>query len=193
MRVDAGPAPRETGGGGEPPSFRPGRPLRGIPGPVVSSRPPAPSPRRGAAHATIRRSAREVKVRAERRLGEVLAAMPKNKGTAGRRRPPLGGHSDVPPKPNEPPTLRDLGISKNQYPTDQNACRLKTRRVARQEEPQHGVRWSPSCGSIPLAGATGPPVGKETTREVPEASGAGSEETPSPRPSLCSPRQARRE
>ena len=40
----------------------------------------------------------EIKLRAERRAGELLYAMPKNKGTAGTGRPTLGGSNMEPPK-----------------------------------------------------------------------------------------------
>jgi len=68
--------------------------------------------------------AAEIRILAERRLGEMLAQMPKNAGTAGNGRPILGGTILEPPKritPSEesdtmvsPPTLADLGISKKE-------------------------------------------------------------------------------
>jgi hypothetical protein len=50
--------------------------------------------------------AAEIKLRAERRAGELLAAMAKNRGTL------LGGHTVLPPGPE--PRLADLAISKMQ-------------------------------------------------------------------------------
>lgn len=55
----------------------------------------------------------EIRLRAERRIGEMIAKMPKNKGTAGQGRPKLGGDIVSPPK-DETPTLADVGISKKQ-------------------------------------------------------------------------------
>lgn len=54
----------------------------------------------------------EIKVRAERRAGQMLAEMPKAKGTQlnGKN---IGGHIVVPPK-NDAKTLSDLGITKNE-------------------------------------------------------------------------------
>lgn len=46
----------------------------------------------------------------ERRLGEMLAKMPKAKGSAGTGRPTLGGTKAEPPKCET--TLADLGIDK---------------------------------------------------------------------------------
>jgi len=57
----------------------------------------------------------EIKLRAERRAGELLAEMDKAKGSAGqlRGRDSSGGII-VKPLEDEPPTLSDLGISKSQ-------------------------------------------------------------------------------
>lgn len=52
----------------------------------------------------------EIKVRAERRAGQLLAEMPKNQGTKGQL---AGGNTIVPPE-NYVKTLADLGISKNE-------------------------------------------------------------------------------
>lgn len=52
----------------------------------------------------------EIKVRAERRAGQLLAEMPKNQGTKGQL---AGGNTIVPPE-NDVKTLADLGISKNE-------------------------------------------------------------------------------
>src|SRR5262245_52619760 len=59
----------------------------------------------------------EIKLRAERRAGELLAEMEKNRGTAGTGDANIGnstgGHTMLPPV-NDRPTLADLGISKMQ-------------------------------------------------------------------------------
>jgi hypothetical protein len=107
------------------PPLQPGRPLRGIPGPVVSSRTPAPATRRSAAIATIPRRAPEIKVRAERGAGDLLAAMPKNEGTKGMLTGDVhvGGHVIGPPT-DSTRTLHDLGISKNQSAQWQEVARV---------------------------------------------------------------------
>lgn len=70
--------------------------------------------------------ATEIKVRAERRLGEMLRDMPKNGGNQGQGRPSLGGSAKAPPKLSAPsstppkarvpeplaPKLEQLGIDK---------------------------------------------------------------------------------
>jgi hypothetical protein len=60
-------------------------------------------------------NASEIKVRAERKAGELLATMPKNEGTKGQLTGDVvvGGHVDGPPT-DPTPTLKDLGITKNQ-------------------------------------------------------------------------------
>jgi len=59
--------------------------------------------------------ASEIRIRAERRLGEMIRAQKEgeglNKGTAGMGRPSLGGTHEEPPK-NPTPTLSSVGISK---------------------------------------------------------------------------------
>ncbi len=56
----------------------------------------------------------EIKVRAERRAGELLAEMPKSPGTKGQLQgKSSGGHIVVPPEESAR-TLADLGISKNE-------------------------------------------------------------------------------
>jgi hypothetical protein len=50
---------------------------------------------------------------AERKMGEMLAATERAKGSAGAGRPALGGARTLPPKP-ETPTLAALGISKRE-------------------------------------------------------------------------------
>lgn len=59
--------------------------------------------------------ATDIKLRAERRAGELLAAMPKNKGTQGAAagRDSSGGRVIRPPEDNTP-KLSDLGISKDE-------------------------------------------------------------------------------
>jgi hypothetical protein len=58
-----------------------------------------------------------LKLEAERRLGQLMAAQKEdigfNAGTAGRGRPILGGVSDTPPKTDGRPTLAEAGIDKN--------------------------------------------------------------------------------
>lgn len=66
--------------------------------------------------------AAEIKLRAERRAGELLREMPKNEGVRLSGRDAFGGHVEVPPK--ETPTLSDLGISKNQSSTWQQLAAL---------------------------------------------------------------------
>lgn len=56
-------------------------------------------------------AAKALRVIAERRLGEILAAMPKASGSAGTGRPTLGGTKSEPPK-SDAPTLADIGIDK---------------------------------------------------------------------------------
>ena len=56
-------------------------------------------------------AAHTIKIRALGRLGELLAALEKAKGTQGKGRPKLGGTHALPPKSET--TLDDLGISKN--------------------------------------------------------------------------------
>ncbi len=56
--------------------------------------------------------ATEIKVRSERRAGQLLAEMPKAGGARVNGRDSLGGPIVVPPK-NDAPTLSDLGITKN--------------------------------------------------------------------------------
>lgn len=56
----------------------------------------------------------EIKLRAERRAGEILRDMPKNTGNAGNGRPSkLGGNIVLPPK-DDTPTLSDIGLTKMQ-------------------------------------------------------------------------------
>lgn len=57
--------------------------------------------------------ATEIKVRAERRAGQMLAEMPKASGSAGLGRPKIGGNTVVPPKSTDK-TLADIGITKNE-------------------------------------------------------------------------------
>jgi hypothetical protein len=59
--------------------------------------------------------ATEIRLLAERQMGEFLKEMPKAKGTAGAGRPSLGGAREEPPKTEDAPaTLADMGISKKQ-------------------------------------------------------------------------------
>lgn len=60
-------------------------------------------------------AATEIRLRAERKAGELLAAMPKNRGTRGQLKGdiPVGGHVSDTAKDNTP-TLKELGISKRQ-------------------------------------------------------------------------------
>jgi hypothetical protein len=57
--------------------------------------------------------AREIRIRAERRCGELLRDGNRATGTAGLGRPKLGGNVPVPPN-SDTPTLSDLGITKKQ-------------------------------------------------------------------------------
>lgn len=65
----------------------------------------------------------EIKVRAERRAGELLQAMPKNSGQQTQFKPKTGGPKKVPPS-REPLTLSDLGISKNDSSTWQKLAAI---------------------------------------------------------------------
>lgn len=60
--------------------------------------------------------AAEIRIRAERRLGELIAQQKAtvglNRGTAGKGRPKLGGSENAPPK-YAPPTLAEAGIDKH--------------------------------------------------------------------------------
>lgn len=69
------------------------------------------------------RWASEIRLRAERRAGELLANMPKNTGRAGHGRPNLGGAQRRPPK-MDPPTLAELGINKKQSSLWQSLARI---------------------------------------------------------------------
>jgi hypothetical protein len=57
--------------------------------------------------------ATEIRLRAERRAGELLAEMEKNKGSRGQGRPSKGGNGERPPK-DDAPKLSDLGVTKDQ-------------------------------------------------------------------------------
>ena len=61
--------------------------------------------------------AAEIRIRAERRLGELMAAQKArvgvNSGAAGQGRPKIGGVPNTPPKHDAPPTLAEAGIDKN--------------------------------------------------------------------------------
>jgi hypothetical protein len=61
---------------------------------------------------TLIEAATEIRMRAERRAGELLAEMAKNKGEAGPGRGKAGGKTK--PAFNAPPKLSDLGIGKTQ-------------------------------------------------------------------------------
>ena len=58
-----------------------------------------------------------LKLEAERRLGQLMAAQKEtvglNAGTAGQGRPALGGIPETPPKKDDRPTLAEAGIDKN--------------------------------------------------------------------------------
>lgn len=57
--------------------------------------------------------ATEIKVRAERRAGQLLAEMPKARGVVLSGKDSIGGTIVVPPK-NDAPTLSEMGVSKNE-------------------------------------------------------------------------------
>ena len=69
--------------------------------------------RQARAGVELENAATEVRLRAERRAGELLAVMEKASGTRGLGRPPLGGTRTVPPN-DAPPTIAGLGVSKGQ-------------------------------------------------------------------------------
>lgn len=56
----------------------------------------------------------EIKVRAERKAGELLAAMPKAKGAAGLPGPGRGNAVPMENRVSDTPTLADLGVTKAQ-------------------------------------------------------------------------------
>lgn len=56
--------------------------------------------------------AKSVKLQAERKLGEILAAMPKNTGAAGSAGPGRGNAVPIANRVSDAPTLADLGIDK---------------------------------------------------------------------------------
>lgn len=64
------------------------------------------------ASAEAQNDAAEIKLRAERRLGELIAEQEKAKGTRGLGRPVKGGHTKRPP--NDAPTYAEQGYSKQQ-------------------------------------------------------------------------------
>jgi hypothetical protein len=66
--------------------------------------------------------AAEVRLRAERRLGELLKSMPKNRGTAGLGRPPKGADREAAPNPE--PTLGEIGITHKQSSVWQRIAKL---------------------------------------------------------------------
>lgn len=61
--------------------------------------------------------AAEIRIRGERRLGELMSAQREsvglNTGTAGQGRPRIGGFDDNPPKQDARPTLAEAGIDKS--------------------------------------------------------------------------------
>jgi hypothetical protein len=65
----------------------------------------------------IEADAKVLKLEAERKLGQLMAAQKGevglNTGTAGKGRPKLGGLPDNPPKTDDRPTLAEAGINKN--------------------------------------------------------------------------------
>lgn len=67
--------------------------------------------------------ATSVKVEATRKLGEILMATPKAKGTEGLGRPKLGGNKMEPPK-QDVPTLAELGLSKKESAVAQKLAAL---------------------------------------------------------------------
>lgn len=67
--------------------------------------------------------ATEIRLRSERRCGQLLKEMTKNVGTAGMGRPSLGGSTALPPK-DETPKLSDSNISKTQSSRWQKLARL---------------------------------------------------------------------
>lgn len=77
-------------------------------------------------HREVVEHAKRCKLLAERKLGEILAAMPKAKGTAGTGRPDLGGNKKEPPK-SDVSTLADLGIDKRLSARSQQLARLPER------------------------------------------------------------------
>lgn len=71
--------------------------------------------------------AAEIRLRAERRLGELIAAQKTTvglaKGNAGQGRPSLGGTKKAPPK-NTPPTLAEMDIDKKLSKQAQDLARV---------------------------------------------------------------------
>ncbi|CAN5565155.1 hypothetical protein BH10PSE6_BH10PSE6_55020 [soil metagenome] len=73
--------------------------------------------RRQAKNRQMEIDAAEIRIRAERRLGELMSAQKArvgvNSGAAGQGRPKIGGVPNTPPKHDAPPTLAEAGIDKN--------------------------------------------------------------------------------
>jgi LPS O-antigen subunit length determinant protein (WzzB/FepE family) len=88
----------------------------------------------------MEQKALELRLRAERKLGQMMEAQKQtvgfNKGTAGKGRPKLGGASARPPKNDEPapPTLAEAGIDKHLAQAARNAAKPSEKEFERQLE-----------------------------------------------------------
>jgi hypothetical protein len=67
----------------------------------------------------------EIRIRAERRAGELLSKMPKNNGVVDRDKKGQTRSSGGRPRVSEPPTLADLGITKSQSSRWQKLATMK--------------------------------------------------------------------
>lgn len=100
---------------------------------------------------SLEADATEIRLRAERRLGELITEQKRtvglNRGTAGAGRPKLGGSKKVPPK-DATPTLAEAGIDKKLSSRAQRLAALPEKRFeevvteARERVPQQSERMS---------------------------------------------------
>lgn len=73
---------------------------------------------------TLIMNATEIRLRAERRAGELLLEMPKNKGARSQSHPKTGGRTKLPPV-DSTPKLSDLGVTKDQSSKWQKLAKLE--------------------------------------------------------------------
>jgi N6-adenosine-specific RNA methylase IME4 len=103
--------------------------------------------------------AAEIRLRAERKLGEILKATPKATGTKGQGRPKIGGSIKEPPIA-QAPKLSDIGISKKVSSRAQQMASLSAAKFEEVISVKPGEELSPS-----KVAATIQREGKETKRE----------------------------
>jgi hypothetical protein len=74
---------------------------------------------------SLERDAMEIRLRAERRLGQMMREQPKATGTRGQGNPDwLGGVSQTPPSEPQPVTLAEAGIDKNLAKRSRSLARM---------------------------------------------------------------------